>query len=185
MLAKSYVYGNNFLFKASAPLSPGSGRTPAAATLVSRLGVSDLTTVAAVMYVSIVEGLFLSYVLTIAPLLSTVLPANTSNMTNSTLMYNFQHVCTLAVTFWIAASCLMFIILYLKNILPISLELRKKVTAAEKANEEVSLTILDSLILSDITGLGLFSICISLHLCMYVLNVSYDNYYCTYLSVII
>ena len=156
MLAKSYVYGNNLLFKVSPPLSPGSGRTNTAAssatTLVSRLGVSDLSTIAAVMYVSIVEGLFLSYVVTIAPLLSTVLPSNTTNRMNPTLLYNFQHVGVLAVTCWIAASCLTFIILYLKNILSISLELRRKLAAAEKANEELSLTILDNLILSDITG---------------------------------
>jgi hypothetical protein len=171
MLVKSYVYGNNLFFPASAPLSPGSGRTfvtvNSAASVVSKLRVSDLNTIAAVMYVCIIEGLFFSYALTIAPLLSTVLPyTTTTNRMSPVLLYNFRHVCILAVTCWIAASLLSFIIMYLKNIFSISLELRKKLAATEKANEDVSLTFLDSLILADITGYVRFISC--MYVCTYV-----------------
>ena len=169
MLVKSYVYGNNLLFPASA-LSPGSGRAPvtvnSAASVVSKLRVSDLNTIAAVMYVCIIEGLFFSYALTIAPLLSTVLPyTTTTNRMSPVLLYNFRHVCILAVTCWIAASLMSFIIMYLKNIFSISLELRKKLAATEKANEDVSLTFLDSLILADITGYVRFISCIYVCMC--------------------
>ena len=155
---QSYIYGNNLfvrLFSAHDDedhTAPIVNLTRSASTLLEsnrglfRRYVTSLHTVTAIIYVAVLDGLFVSYTVVVAPVFATILPVR-RDVLNPELLYFPSHVIMLAVSATLATSCITFISLYFRNIFRISLELRGK-----NNDDNSDMPFLDSIILVDISG---------------------------------